>query len=61
MRQMNFSVFTKCVIVWRLNAEDKDNSAILAKQMEEKLKADCATLEAQEIAAFDAEVAYNQL
>lgn len=38
------------------NAEDKDNSVILAKQMEEQLKADCATLEAQETAAFDAEV-----
>ena len=43
------------------NAEDKDNSVILAKQMEEQLKADCAALEAQETAAFDAEVTTTPL
>ena len=37
-------------------AEDKENSVILAKQMDEQLRIDCATLEGQEIAVFDAEV-----
>lgn len=36
--------------------EDKDNSVILAKQLEDKLVADCATLEGQEVARFNAEV-----
>jgi hypothetical protein len=36
--------------------EDKENSVILAKQMDEQLRIDCATLEGQEIADFDAEV-----
>ena len=37
-------------------AEEKENSVILAKQMDEQLKIDCATLERQEIAVFEAEV-----
>jgi len=35
---------------------DKDNSMILAKQLEEKLVVDCATLEAQELTIFNVEV-----
>lgn len=37
-------------------AEDKESSVILAKQMDEQLKIDSATVEAQETAVFDAEV-----
>jgi len=42
---------------WRGEAKvDKDNSVILAKQLEDKLVADCVTLEAQEFKIFNVEV-----
>ncbi|KAG0631977.1 hypothetical protein M758_1G295600 [Ceratodon purpureus] len=39
----------------KLIQQDKDNSILLAKQMEDKLKADCATLEAQELKVYNNE------
>jgi len=36
--------------------ENKDNSVILAKQQEDKLVADCARMEVQELSIFNSEV-----